>query len=203
MPVSPVGQSPVKPVSRHRPTRVDPPSGLQQATVAPSHVVPPASPGPHAPPRVPGATQPAVSAQLKPCAVVPPQQISFGPPDEAGQQGVPFGQHPMPQTNDVWGQTGPAVVVVVVVVVGAGVVVVVVGEVTVPEHWPAGTQRLLPLDQTQQTQPALQTPGLLAQTTLPQVACETCASEDLRTPRAASSPAAAPLTAVRREIPSR
>ena len=84
---------------------------------------------------------------------------------------------------------GPEVVVVVVVVVGAAVVVEVVGAVVVvgaavvvvvlgtgmtnpdPVHWLAGRQRELPLLYPQQTHPPAQTPGLLAQTTLPHWTC--------------------------------
>ena len=79
---------------------------------------------------------------------------------------------------DVVVGAGALVVVVVVVVVGAGVVAgagVVVGgevvedggEVTTPVHWPGGRQRELPLDQTPQTQPSVQTAGFAAQTLLP------------------------------------
>ena len=104
---------------------------------------------------------------------------------------------------------GAAVVVVVVVgaavvvVVGVAVVVVVApGPTTVPEQLPGGMQRELPLLKAQQTQPGLQMPGLLAQTTLPQVACVTWAPAALRTPIAPSSAAAAALTAARRETPA-
>jgi hypothetical protein len=95
---------------------------------------------------------------------------------------------------------GAKVVEVVVVVVGAGVVEVVVGAAVVvvvgaavvvevvvgaavvvvaggmmkpgPLHFSAGRQRELPLGKPQQMQPSVQTPGSLAQTTLPQNACK-------------------------------
>src|SRR5215218_8704927 len=83
-----------------------------------------------------------------------------------------------PQSIRPGSQTSGAAVVVVDVVVGAAVVVVVVvvgAEVvvvvaTVPEQFPGGMQRELPLDQTQQTQPGLQTPGFAPQTALPHCA---------------------------------
>ena len=62
--------------------------------------------------------------------------------------------------------------VVVVVVVGVAVVVAV-GDVITPEQLFGGMQRLLPLLQTQQTQPGLQIPGLFLQKTLPHCAWET------------------------------